>query len=166
MKDENLNINNSQINNNINDTSTNQSSSYEMESFGIENPLLFSDYKRKDSTDVLKLKLTEEENNKKIVYPSNILSSLCFGWVYDVVKQSKKNKDLKFSYLGEVSDNFKSENIYKEIESKWYGKYYYLLQKLKELKKRSIYPLLMTLIKANYWRIIFSLVLSLRYIRV
>ena len=76
MKDENLNINNSQINNNINDTSTNQSSSYEMESFGIENPLLFSDYKRKDSTDVLKLKLTEEENNKKIVYPSNILSSL------------------------------------------------------------------------------------------
>ena len=159
MKDENLNINNSQINNNINDTSTNQSSSYEMESFGIENPLLFSDYKRKDSTDVLKLKLTEEENNKKIVYPSNILSSLCFGWVYDVVKQSKKNKDLKFSYLGEVSDNFKSENIYKEIESKWYGKYYYLLQKLKELKKRSIYPLLMTLIKANYWRIIFSLVL-------
>ena len=31
--------------------------------------------------------------------------------------------------------------------------------KLKEMKKRSIYPLLMTLISANYWRIIFSLVL-------
>ena len=159
MKDENLNINNIQIQNNINDISTSQSSSYEIESFGIQNPLLFSDYKRKDSIDELKIKNSQEENTLKTVYPSNIFSSLYFGWVYDVIKQSKKNKDLKYSYLGEVSDNYKSDIIFKEIERKWYGKYYYLLQKLKELKKRSIYPLLMTLIKANYWRIFFSLLL-------
>ena len=142
--------------NSLNFSSTNQSS-IEMESFEIENPLLTNTYQRKESSENLSFK--PNDFIKKISFPANIFSTLSFSWVYDVIKKSKKNKDLKFTYLGDVSSNFKSEKIYKEIESKWYGKYYYLLMKLKQMKKRSIYPLLMTLISANYWRIIFSLLL-------
>ena len=145
-------------NNSINDSSTEQST-IEMESLGIENPLLKNISRRKESMEELNIKPNNNHYTKKITFPANIFSTLSFSWVYDVIKRSKKNKDLKFTYLGDVSSNFESEKIFKEIESKWYGKYYYLLMKLKEMKKRSIYPLLMTLISANYWRIIFSLVL-------
>ena len=161
MKDENFKIHNVQLNtNNINDTSTNQSTSYEMESFEIENPLLVSDNRRKESIDFIKIDNNNKEYfSKKITYPANIFSTLSFNWVYDVIKKSKKNQNLQFSYLGEVSANYQSEIIFKEMQTKWYGKYYYLLQQLKEMKKRSIFPLFMTLIQANYWRIVFSLIL-------
>ena len=160
MKNENIQTNGVQINaNNINDTSTNQSTSFEMESFEIENPLLINGNKRKESSDYYIINNTKEYITKKFAYPANILSTLSFNWVYDVIKKSKKNKNLQFSNLGEVSPNYKSEIIFKEIETKWYGKYYYLLTQLKEMKKRSIFPLFMTLIQANYWRIVFSMIL-------
>ena len=160
MKNENMQTNGVQINaNNINDTSTNQSTSFEMESFEIENPLLINGNKRKESSDYFIINNTKEYITKKFTYPANILSTLSFNWVYDVIKKSKKNKNLQFSNLGEVSPNYKSEIIFKEIETKWYGKYYYLLTQLKEMKKRSIFPLFMTLIQANYWRIVFSIIL-------
>ena len=49
--------------------------------------------------------------------------------------------------------------MFHEIETKCYGKYYFLLKTLKQMKKRNIYPLFMTLVTANYWRIIFLLIL-------
>ena len=136
---------------NYNNNSTNQS--IEMTSLDIKNPLIkdfsFGEIKTNKN----------EELPKTISFPPNILSTLSFSWVYDVIKKSKKNKKIQYSYLGEVSSNFKSETIFKEIESKWYGKYYILLKRLKAMKKRSIFQLFMTLIKANYCRIIFSLIL-------
>ena len=162
MKDTNINSNNIQINNDnnsINDTSTNPSSSYELETLGIENPLLITDEIKTNSSFDLSLNNNKEYYPSKITYPPNIFSSLCFSWVFDVIRKSKKNKNLKFSYLGEVSPYCKSEYIFNEIAQKWYGRYKYLLEKLKEMNKRSIYPLFMTLMKANYCRIIFSLIL-------
>ena len=157
MKGINITTTNNHINiENDNNISTNKTSSYEMDSFEIENPLLLDDYGKKESSDNVNCK---NNVSKKIAYPPNACQTLSFSWVYDIVKKSKKNKHLEFSYLGEVSSNYKSEKIFQEIETKWYGKYYFLLKKLKEMKKRSIYPLFMTLITANYWRIIFSLIL-------
>jgi len=158
MKLEHSNNFNKRINyDNYNDIITNQSSSIEsieMEDFGIKDHLLM-----KNTLDKFNEKIKKKDFIPKISFPTNILSTLCFSWVYDVIKKSKKNNNLEYSYLGEVSSNFKSENIFKEIEKNWYGKYYYLLKRLKEMKKPSIYPLFITLIKANYWRIIFSLIL-------
>lgn len=53
---------------------------------------------------------------EKISYPTNIFSSLTFHWVFDTITKSKKNKNLKFSYLGSVSSDYESEKIFKEIE--------------------------------------------------
>ena len=163
MKEEKIDANTVQINNvnnnSINDTSTNTSTSYEIESFEIEKPLIITDEQKTDSSFNLNLKNDKDFYDPKISYPANFFSLLTFSWVHSVIRQSKKNKDLKFSYLGEVDYSCKSEYIFDEIAQKWYGKYKYILEKLKEMHKRSIYPLFITLIKANYCRIIFSLVL-------
>ena len=163
MKEEKIDANTVQINNvnnnSINDTSTNTSTSYEIESFEIEKPLIITDEQKTDSSFNLNLKNNKDFYDPKISYPANFFSLLTFSWVHNVIRQSKKNKDLKFSYLGEVDYSCKSEYIFDEIAQKWYGKYKYILEKLKEMHKRSIYPLFITLIKANYCRIIFSLVL-------
>ena len=140
---------NNEINNSINDSSTNTSTSYEMESFEIEKPLIITDEQKTDSSFNLNLKINKDFYAPKISYPANFFSLLTFSWVHNVIRQSKKKKDLKFSYLGEVDYSCKSEYIFDEIAQKWYGKYKYILEKLKEMHKRSIYPLFMTLIKEN-----------------
>ena len=163
MKEEKIDTNTVQINNennnNINDSSTNTSASYEIESFEIEKPLIITDEQKTDSSFNFNIKNNKDFFAPKISYPANFFSLLTFSWVHNVIRQSKKNKDLKFSYLGEVDYSCKSEYIFDEIAQKWYGRYKFLLEKLKEMHKRSIYPLFATLIKANYCRIIFSLVL-------
>ena len=106
-------------------------------------------------------KKKEKKSQKKISFPSNIFSMISFNWVYDLIKTIKKKNKLKYSYLGEVSENYKSKELLSEIKPKWYGKYYDMMLKDKKEKKKTIYPLLMTLIMANLWKIIFALSLFL-----
>jgi hypothetical protein len=101
----------------------------------------------------------ESKNSKNQCCTINIISILSFHWVYDTIKKSKKNKNLKFSYLGDVSSNLQPEQIFKEVEIKWYDKYYHLLRKNNSENKNSVYPLFMTLIKANFCLIIFAIIL-------
>ena len=96
-------------------------------------------------------------SSKNITYPSNILSMLSFNWVYSLIRSIKKKNKLKFSYLGEVSEDYKSKVILNEIKPKWYGKYYDMMLKNIEEKNKSIYPLLMTLIMGNLGKILFAL---------
>ena len=116
-----------------------------------------------DDNDTLKFLLPPDETellrSKKFSYPTNIFSSLTFHWVYDTIKKSKRSKNLQFSSLGDVSPNFQSEQMFKNVENKWHDKYYYLLEKNNNEQKKSIYPLFMTLIKANYGRIIIGAIL-------
>ena len=100
-------------------------------------------------------------SSKKIAYPSNFLSMIFFNWVYDLIKTIKKKNKLKFSYLGEVSEDYKSKVMLNEIKPKWYGKYNKIMLKNIKEKKKSYYPLLMTLIMANLGKIIFSLTIFL-----
>ena len=132
-----------------------------IESFDIINPsndkykITFSNIS--DKNEVKKIPSIKKIN--KITYPSNIFSMLFFNWVYDLIKSSKKKNKLKFRYLGEVSENYKSKEMLKEIKPKWYGKYNEIMQKNRKQKKKSFYPLLMTLIMSNIKRIIFSLII-------
>ena len=96
-------------------------------------------------------------SSKNINYPSNILSMLSFNWVYSLIRSIKKKNKLKFSYLGEVSEDYKSKVLLNEIKPKWYGKYYDMMLKNIEEKNKSIYPLLMTLIMGNLGKILFAL---------
>ena len=96
---------------------------------------------------------TNEYNNNKYVFPSSLFSLISFSWVYDTIKLIKKEKKAKFEYLGNVSDKYKSKEILKEIKPIWYGKYNSYIKE----NKNSVYPLLMTLLKGNFWRIILSL---------
>ena len=93
------------------------------------------------------------EYNNKYVFPSSLFSLISFSWVYDTIKLIKKEKKAKFEYLGNVSDKYKSKEILKEIKPIWYGKYNSYIKE----NKNSVYPLLMTLFKGNFWRIILSL---------
>ena len=82
---------------------------------------------------------------------------ISFKWVYHTINLIKKHHKAKFSYLGNVSDKYKSKEILSEIKPIWYGKYSNVSQKNLKENNKSVYPLLMTLVKANLWRIIFSL---------
>ena len=135
--------------------------------------LIPSAYNKIESFDVISPPINEEQKNhylsissnkeeknissKKIIYPSDLYSMISFNWVNDIVKIVKKKSKLKYSYLGEVSDKYKSKEVLNEIKPKWYGKYNIMMEKNIKEKKRSIYPLAMTLVMANLKRIIFSL---------
>ena len=101
----------------------------------------------------------ESKNSKNQCCTTNIISILSFYWVYNTIKKSKKNKSLKFSYLGDLPSNLQPEQIFKEVEIKWYDKYYHLLIKNNSENKNSVYPLFMTLIKANCCIFIFVIIL-------
>ena len=96
---------------------------------------------------------------EKISYPTNIFSSLTFHWVFDTITKSKKNKNLKFSYLGSVSSDYESEKIFKEIEKIWYEKYNHLLIKNNSENKISIYPLFISIVKSNICRLTLAIIL-------
>lgn len=64
---------------------------------------------------------------------------------------------MKYSYLGDVSEDYKSKEVLNEIKPKWYGKYNAMMHSNIKVNKRSIYPLVMTLIHGNLKKIIFSL---------
>ena len=99
----------------------------------------------------------DDDNEKKYDYPSDFFSLISFKWVYHTINLIKKHHKAKFSYLGNVSDKYKSKEILSEIKPIWYGKYSNVSQKNLKENNKSVYPLLMTLVKANLWRIIFSL---------
>ena len=105
----------------------------------------------------IKDKSNQEEINKippKIVYPTNLFSTLSFSWIYNVIKNRKKERPLNLSSLGEISPSLKSKNFYNEIMINWYGKYNKKVQ-----EKNNGYPLFMTLLTTNKKRIIISLIL-------
>ena len=143
--------------NNDNDIAMNLLPPERIESFEMETPFI-SNVKAQNRNSNINVQI-ENKDSKKICYPSNIFSNLSFHWVYDTIKKSKKNKKLDFSYLGEVSSNFQSEKMLKDVEDKWYDKYSNLLEKNNSEIKKSIYPLFMTLIKANLCRIIIAIIL-------
>ena len=136
-------------------------SSYnKIESFDVISPPLNQNLKSQYSS-ISSNKKEKKISPKKIIFPSNFYTMISFNWVYELIKTIKKKNKLKYSYLGEVSENYKSEAILNEIKPKWYGKYNdMLLNNIKE-KKKSIYPLLMTLVMANLSKIIFTLSLFL-----
>ena len=136
-------------------------SSYnKIESFDVISPPLNNTNKIQYSS-ISSNKKEKKISEKKITYPSKLYLMLSFYWVYDLIKKIKEKNKLKFAYLGEVSENYKSEAILNEIKPKWYGKYNSMLLKDRKEKKKSIYPILMTLIMANLSKIIFSLSLFL-----
>ncbi len=136
-------------------------SSYnKIESFDVISPPLGDNNKIQYSL-ISSNKQEKKKEAKKITYPSKFILMISFYWIYDLIKTIKKKNKLKFSYLGEVAENYQSEAILNEIKPKWYGKYNSILIKNKKEKKKSIYPLLMTLIMANLSKIIFSLSLFL-----
>ena len=100
-----------------------------------------------------------DDNNKgiKYDYPSDFFNLISFNWVYNTISLIKKHHKAKFSYLGNVSDKYKSKEILSEIKPIWYGTYSNVTQKNLKENNKSVFPLLMTLVKANLWRIIFSL---------
>ena len=126
-------------------------------SFDVENSLNTHFLDEVNDSDIL-IEM-ESKNSKNQCCTTNIISILSFHWVYDTIKKSKKNKNLKFSYLGDVPSNLQPEQIFKEVEIKWYDKYYHLLRKNNSENKNSVYPLFMTLIKANFCLIIFAIIL-------
>ena len=98
-------------------------------------------------------------NDDKYDYPSDFFSLVSFNWVYKTIKLIKKHYKAKFSYLGNVSEKYKSKEILSEIKPIWYGKYSNIMKKNIKENNKSVYPLLMTLVEANLWRIIFCLAL-------
>ena len=128
-----------------------------IESLDIINPPINSNKKENYSSISSNKEKEKKLSKKEIVYPSNIYSRISFNWVYDLIRNIKKNNKIKLSYLGEVSDNYKSKVILNEIKPKWYGKYYSMMMDNREEKNKTIYPLLMTLVMANLGKILFSL---------
>ena len=106
---------------------------------------------------------TTEKNNikkeKKYDFPSDIFSLITFKWVYNTISLIKEYHKIKFHFLGKVSKKYKSKEILNEIKTIWYGKYYNMLQNNIKENNKSIFPLLMALIKANIWRIFFCLLI-------
>ena len=128
-----------------------------IESFDIINPPINSNKKENYSSISSNKEKEKKLSKKEIVYPSNIYSRISFNWVYDLIRNIKKNNKIKLLYLGEVSENYKSKVILNEIKPKWYGKYYNMMMDNREEKNKTIYPLLMTLVMANLGKILFSL---------
>ena len=104
-----------------------------------------------------------DENNynfkspKKIAFPSDIFSLITFKWIYNTISLIKKNRKVKMSYLGEVSEKYKSKEILGEIKPIWYGHYNNLMKENLKKNKKSVYPLFMALIRSNCLRIFFAL---------
>ena len=101
----------------------------------------------------------ENSDTEKYDYPSDFFSMISFKWVYNTISLIKKHHKAKFSFLGNVSDKYKSEEILNEIKPIWYNKYSNSNQKNLIEKNKSVSPLLFTLIKANTIRIITALLL-------
>ena len=101
----------------------------------------------------------ENSDTEKYDYPSDFFSMISFKWVYNTIILIKKHHKAKFSFLGNVSDKYKSEEILNEIKPIWYNKYSNINQKNLIEKNKSVSPLLFTLIKANTIRIITALFL-------
>ena len=101
----------------------------------------------------------EEEINeeKNYNYPSNFFSMITFNWVYNTIKLIKENHKAKFKFLGNLSKDYKSKVMLNEIKPIWYGKYSNIMHQNAKENNKSVNPLLMTLVKANFGRIIFSL---------
>ena len=136
-------------------------SSYnKIESFDVISPPLNQNLQSQYSS-ISSNKKEKKVSPKKITFPSNLYTMISFNWVYELIKTIKKKNKLKYSYLGEVSENYKSEAILNEIKPKWYGKYHDMLLNNIKNKKKSIYPILMTLVMANLSKIIFTLSLFL-----
>ena len=100
---------------------------------------------------------SKKTSAKKIAFPASIYSMVSFSWVNDIVKTTKRKHKMKYSYLGDVSEDYKSKEVLNEIKPKWYGKYNAMMHSNIKVNKRSIYPLVMTLIHGNLKKIIFSL---------
>ena len=130
-------------------------------SFDRINPPLNSNKKSYFSSITSNKEKQKKLSKTKIVFPSNIYSMISFNWVYDLITTIKRKNKLKLSYLGEVSEDYKSKEILNEIKPKWYGKYYNMLMNDRQKKKKTIYPLLMTLVMANLGKILFTLSLFL-----
>ena len=128
-----------------------------IETFDVIDPPLNKNKKSNYSSISSNKNQVKKISSKKIAYPSNILSMLTFNWVYNLIKSIKKKNKLKLSYLGEVSEDYKSKVLLNEIKPKWYGKYYNMMLKNIEEKNKTIYPLLMTLIVGNLGKILFAL---------
>ena len=101
----------------------------------------------------------ENSDTEKYDYPSDFFSMISFKWVYNTIILIKKHHKAKFSFLGNVSDKYKSEEILNEIKPIWYNKYSNINQKNLIEKNKSVSPLLFTLIIANTIRIITALFL-------
>ena len=135
--------------------------------------LIPSSYNKIESFDAIKSPIKEEQKkhyssissnkeskkspSKKIAFPASIYSMISFSWVNDIVKTTKKKHKMKYAYLGDVSEDYKSKEVLNEIKTKWYGKYNAMMHNNVRENKRSIYPLVMTLITANLGKILFSL---------
>ena len=128
------------------DITTTSSSSYQQ----INHNTLFSS-EEKD--------INNDNDVKTYEYPADFFSMISFRWVYNTISLIKKHYKAKFSYLGNVSNKYKSEEILNEIKPIWYNNYSNINQKNLIGKNKSVSPLLFTLIKANIIRIITALFL-------
>ena len=128
------------------DITTTSSSSYQQ----INQNTLFSS-EEKD--------INNDNDVKTYEYPADFFSMISFRWVYNTISLIKKYHKAKFSYLGNVSNKYKSGEILNEIKPIWYNKYCNINQKNLIGKNKSVSPLLFTLIKANIIRIITALFL-------
>ena len=72
---------------------------------------------------------------EKYDYPTDFFSMISFRWVYNTISLIKKHHKAKFSFLGNVSDKYKSEEILNEIKPIWYNKYSNSNQKLSISKR-------------------------------
>ena len=103
---------------------------------------------------------SEDKNNvKDYDYPADFFSMITFKWVFNTIKLIKENHKARFSYLGKVSNNYKSESILNEIKPIWYNKYIHIMQNNLKGNNNSVRPLLMTIVRANFWRIIVTLLI-------
>ena len=103
---------------------------------------------------------SEEKNNvKDYDYPADFFSMITFKWVFNTIKLIKENHKARFSYLGKVSNDYKSESILNEIKPIWYNKYIHIMQNNLKGNNNSVRPLLMTIVRANFWRIIVTLLI-------
>ena len=131
-------------------------SSYnKIESFDEINPPIKEEQKIQFSS--FSSKESKNSSTNKIAFPASLYSMVSFSWVNDIVKTTKKKHKLKYKYLGDVSEDYKSKEVLNEIKPRWYGKYNAIMHKNIRENKRSISPLVMTLITGNLRKIIFSL---------
>ena len=106
------------------------------------------------------LKKDSEEDppkNTKVVYPTNLYSSLSFNWLYDVIKNRTEDKPVKINSLGEISPSIQSKHFFDEIMIQWNEN----KNHKKSKSKKDGFSLFVTLLKTNKERLIISLILFL-----